>query len=208
MEVFVFPLSNYVFYPSISKPFNIFEARYIQMVRDSVAMGRPIAIGHVDEPSGQHLYHAGEKLNFVREMAGFGTASIIEEKSDGSLTIFLSGQGKLRLGKVLDKSVPYIVCEAEIVTENLMVESHAVQDLHLIHKMFIQWVERNVQEPKHRAQFMDLIQAPSEIVGCFVSYLILDQDLQQMILEEDDINKKITLIKALILSGETQVLPS
>lgn len=208
MEVFVFPLAHAVFYPSISKPFKIFEPRYIQMVRDAMEQGRPIAIGHVDQAEAHHQFFAGEKLSFVREIAGFGTATIVDQKDDGSMTIFLAGQGKVKLGKVLDKKTPYIVCEAEIMTENMIVDSQSIQNLHLIHKMFIRWVEKNIQEPRHRAQFMDLVQAPSEIIGCFVSYLILDQDLQQMLLEEDDINKKISLIKALILSGETQVLPS
>lgn len=208
MEVFVFPLGHMVFYPSISKPFNIFEPRYIQMVKDAIAQNKSIAIGYVDDPAQQYQFFPGDKLKFVREIAGYGTPLILEERGDGGMTIFLQGQGKVRLGQVLDVQVPYIVCQADIVAENLVVEARSVPDLDLLHKMFLNWVNTHVQDPRNREQFTQLVQSPHEVVGCFVSYMVMDQDLQQMILEEDDINKKISLIKSLILSGETNLFPS
>lgn len=208
MEVFVFPLGHVVFYPSISKPFNIFEPRYVQMVRDAITQNKPIAIGYVDDPAQAYQFFAGDKLPFVREIAGFGNPMILEERSDGGMTIFLQGQGKVRLGPVLDVSTPYIVCQADLVPENLIVNSSATKDLDLIHKMFLNWINTHVQEQRNRQQFTDLVKSPHEIIGCFVSYMISDQDIQQLILEENDINQKIHLIKALILSGETNLFPT
>lgn len=208
MEFFVFPLGHVVFYPSISKPFNIFEPRYIQMVKDAVAQNKFIAVGYVDDPNHSYQFLPGEKLSFIREIAGFGIPIILEEREDGGLTIFLQGEGKVKLGVVVDRPTPYIVCQGEMIMENHMVDSQFASDLELIKKMFLNWIDTHVPEKKSREQFVNLIKSPNEVVGCFVSYMVTDQDFQQMILEENNINQKISLIKALILSGETNLFPS
>ena len=111
MEVFVFPLGQTVFYPKTSKPLNIFEPRYLQMVKDSIALGVPIAVGFVDDPGVQHQFFYGQPLSFVRPVVGFGMPLIVEDRADGSLLIFLQGKGKARPGRVLDQVTPSIVCD-------------------------------------------------------------------------------------------------
>ena len=119
MELYVFPLGNVLLYPSSAKPLNVFEPRYIQMMRDAVANEVNIALGFVDEPQREYTYQAGESLSFVRSVVGFGKPLIVDTKADGSIVVFLQGQGKAKLGKVLDHGKPYIVCESEVIPENL-----------------------------------------------------------------------------------------
>ena len=208
MKVFVFPLAHVVFYPSISKPFNIFEPRYIQMVRDAIAQNVPIAIGYVDEPGPQYQFFPGQKLGFIREIAGYGTPLIMEEHQDGGMIIFLQGQGKCRIGPVLDVPSPYIVCQADAIVEDSTLEAALVPELQGIQRTVLAWVNTHVSEARNREQFLNLLQSPHEVIGCFVAYLLSDRDLQQMILEENNINEKIRLIHSMILSGLTGVSPS
>ena len=208
MDVFVFPLAHVVFYPSISKPFHVFEPRYVQMVRDAIAQNKSIAIGYVDDPTQQYQFFPGQKLDFVRDIVGFGAPLIMEEKPEGGLIVFLQGVGKLRLGPVLDVPVPYIVCQADLIAENLTLLQSSVGDIQTIQKMVLSWVNEHVSEKRNRDQFLQLLQSPNEIIGCFVSYLLSDRDIQQLILEEDDINQKIKIIMSLILSGKADLLPS
>lgn len=202
MEVFVFPLGHVVFYPSVSKPLNVFEPRYIQMVNDAISMNKSIAIGYVDNPEKQYQFHAGKNLDFVRSVAGVGIPLILEKRSDGSMLVFLQGHAKVQLGKVIDSATPYIVCDAELIVEDQELTDSAAVDLNMIRKIFLNWVENFVQEPRTRDQFKTLLQSPQEIIGCAVSYMISDPDLQQWVLEENNLSKKISLVKAFILTGE------
>lgn len=178
------------------------------MVRDAISQNKPIAIGYVDEPGQHYQFFPGQKLNFVRDIAGYGTPLIMEEKNDGGLVVFLQGQGKCRLGPVLDVATPYIVCQADVILENLVLDESSVKELQIIQKMVLSWVNANVQDARMRDQFLQLLQAPNEIIGCFVSYLLEDKDLQQIILEENDINRKIKTLYSLLLSGQTNLFPA
>jgi|SRR6185312_4966690 len=202
MEIFVFPLGRVVFYPSTSKPLNIFEPRYVQMVKDSMATGTPIAIGYVDDPEGEHIFHYGQPLSFVRPVVGFGHPIVLEERPDSSMMIFLQGQGKARLGRVLDSSKPYIVCESEIISENHVVDPNQTQDFFTLNKVLISWITNHVPDPSNREQFLKNIRSPEEVIGCYASYLVADHDMQQLILESNDINEKIHIVNGLIQSGE------
>jgi ATP-dependent Lon protease len=202
MEVYVFPLSQVLLYPSVSKPLHIFEPRYIQMVQDSLAQAIPIAIGFVDEPLKTFNYRPGEPLHFVRDVVGFGFPTIVEKKPDGSLLIFLHGVGKARLGRVVAKPSSYIVCEAEIIPEKLEMNPQSAQSFLKLQKVFVQWLQLHVPDPQVRAQFLSQIQTPQEVIGCYASYLLADQDMKQLLLEIDDINEKVSLIVGLISSGE------
>jgi ATP-dependent Lon protease len=203
MELFVFPLGQVLLYPSFSKPFRIFEARYVQMVEDSIRTGTPIAIGSVlDAQSTQYEYHHGEKLSFVRDIVGYGMPVIVEKSVDGSIVIFLEGKGKARLGKVLNRQTAYIVCEAEAVTENHTVESVHMGSFITAHRVLIHWMNQHIPDQVARDQFLNYVRTPEQVVGCYASYLVADHDLQQLILESNDINEKIVLINRLIASGE------
>lgn len=202
MEVFVFPIGNVVFYPSTSKPLNIFEPRYIQMVRDSIRTGTPIALAYVDEPDQQYIYNPGAELTFVRQVAGYGFPLILEEREDGSMVIFLQGQGKVKLGAVKRDSKPYICCEAEAIPENHLVKNELAARFMTLNKVLNRWIQDHVPDPESQKQFLRNIQSPEEVIGCFASYLVADHDMQQLILESNDINEKIDLVNGLISSGE------
>lgn len=202
MKVFVFPLSNVVFYPSTAKPLNVFEPRYVQMVRDSIATGTPIALGYVDEPNYEHRYHAGQNLDFVREVAGVGFPLILDERPDGSLLIFLQGKGKVRLGPVISGAEPYIVCNAELIPENHELKNTVAAEFTTINKVLKNWLEHHIPEPQNRDQFMKSVRSAEDVIGCYASYLVADHDMQQLLLESNDINEKVHLVSGLIASGE------
>lgn len=202
MEVFVFPIGQIVFYPSVSKPLNIFEPRYIQMIHDSIRTGTPIALAHVDEPDREYSYHVGSPLPFVRPVAGYGMPMILQEREDGSLLVFLQGQGKVELGPVLKKDTSYIVCEGRSIAENHLMRDQAVQDFTFLNKVLLRWMENHIPEADNRQHFLKTIRTAEEVIGCYASYLVADKDMQQLLLESNDINEKITLVRGLIASGE------
>jgi ATP-dependent Lon protease len=202
MTVFVFPLGNMVFHPGTSKPLNIFEPRYLQMVKDSLSTSTPIALGFVDEPKEGHQFRMGEKLNFVREVAGIGMPLVIEERDDGTMLIFLQSIGKVRLGKVSAPGAPYIICNAEKLEEAAQIRPENTGLYMTLQKILIQWIHQHIPDENNRQQFLKQVQTPTEVVGTVCGYLIADQDMQQLILEASDINEKIQLLAGLVSSGE------
>ncbi len=202
MDVFLFPLVNVTLFPKTTKPLNIFESRYIDMVRDSVATQTPIAIGFIEDPAKVYNVKPGDKIDFVRDVVGFGIPQIIEERSNGTLLVFIQGQGKARLGRVKASTTAYIVCEAEILSENVEVDQDLKTSIHSLNKILARWIQTHIPDQAQREIFMRNMNGPEEIIGAFATYLIRDYDLQQMALEFDDINKKIKFLYRLAESSE------
>ncbi len=202
MEVFLFPLVNVTLFPRTTKPLNIFEPRYLSMIKEAVETQTPVAVGFIEDPAKVIPVRPGETVPFVREVAGYGYAQIIEERLNGTLLVFIQGQGKLRLGKVLDRGTPYMVCEAQIIPEKTVLEPSLRLELNSLHKILTRWIQTHIPDPAQRDIFMRNLTHPEEIVGSFASYLVRDYDLQQMVLEYDDINEKVHFLHRLMESNE------
>ena len=202
MKVFVFPVGNMLLYPSSSRPINVVEPRYVKMVDDAIKQNIPIALASVEDVLPEYKYKLGEEIPFVRQIVGYGKPVIVERHSDGSVLIFLKGQGKARLGEVLDEGVPYIVCEAQQIDENLVLAQDRVTEFITVQKVLVSWMRTHVVDEASRTQFLENLKTADEVIGCYANYIISDPDCQQMVLEENDINNKIGLVSRLIASGE------
>lgn len=201
MEVFVFPLLNVTLFPGMIKPLIVFEPRYLAMVRAAAITRTPIAIACVEDLREVGPVKPGQKIPFVRQIAGYGLVHLIEDRGNDTSLVFIQSEGKVRLGKVLPKDVPYIVCESEVIDENMELEVRAQKELLTLLKMLKQWVGLHIPDPEQRSMFMRSIQAPEEIVGGFASFLVRDNDAQQVILELNDLNEKIHFLNRLKLSA-------
>jgi ATP-dependent Lon protease len=202
MQLFVFPLANMVFFPATSKPLNVFEPRYLQMVEDSLRTGTPIALGFVDQPHASHTVEVGEVLSFVRPVAGYGNPTVVERRPDGTLLIFLQALGKVRLGSLTQSGQPYLVVEAEIIPETTTLSSSHMGQLPILQKLLASWVHKNIPEPEVRDQFLNQLKSPDEIISSCASFLLHDPDLQQAVLEEDTLDGKINLLSGLLATGK------
>ncbi|MEN0060082.1 MAG: LON peptidase substrate-binding domain-containing protein [Bdellovibrio sp.] len=202
MEVFLFPLVNVTLFPHTTKPLNVFEPRYLAMMREAVESQTPVAVGFIEDAASVASVRVGEKVPFVREVAGYGSVQILEERLNGTMLVFLQGQGKVRLGRVLERGRPYMVCEAEIIPENSLLESSSERELFSLHRILSRWIREHIPDPAQRDLFMKNLSHPDEIVGSFASYLVRDYDLQQMVLEHDDINRKVHFLHRLVESNE------
>lgn len=202
MEVFLFPLVNVSLFPKTTKPLNIFEPRYLEMVKTAADKKLPIAIGFIEDASQVAPVKAGDSVSYVRAVAGYGYPQIVEERLNGTLLVFLQGAGKVRLGKVVDRGTPYLVVEATKIEENVAVDANSVSALDHLLKILTRWIHTHIPDPQQQEIFMKSLSGPEEIVGAFSSYLIRDYDLQQMSLEYNDINEKIHFLHRLTESNE------
>ncbi|WP_413561270.1 LON peptidase substrate-binding domain-containing protein [Bdellovibrio sp. HCB209] len=202
MEVFLFPLVNVTLFPHTTKPLNIFEPRYLAMVKDAVAQQKPIALAYIEDPTKVAPVRPGDPIPFIRDVAGYGHVQIIEERVNGTLLVFLQGQGKLRIKHTIDRGTPYMVCEADIIPEQLIVEPSHLVRLQGLMKILTRWVHTHIPDPAQRDMFMRNLHHAPDIVGAFSSYMVRDYDLQQMVLEFNDINEKVDFLHRLTESNE------
>lgn len=204
MDVFLFPLVNVTLFPRTTKPLNIFEPRYLDMIRAAVAQSTPVALGFIEDPMAVRPVQVGETVPFVREIAGFGVPQIIEERPNGTMLIFLQGEGKCRLGKVTAAG-PAIRCEAEVVPERVDVDPSLEPQVQALNKIMARWITAHLPDPMQREMFLRQLNGPQEIVGAFAAHLVRDYDLQQMVLEFDSLNEKIRFLHRLAESNEIAV---
>ncbi len=202
MEVFLFPLVNTNLFPGTTKPFSVFEPRYVAMVRESISQSKPIAVAYVEEISAISLVQVGDRVPFVKEVAGYGYAQIVEERLNGSLLIFIRGAGKVRIGPAKSSNSPFLVCEAEVINENKNLTSKSQRHLESLMRLLTRWVNFNIPDPRQRQVFLSNITQPEEILGCFADFMVRDSDFRQLILECDDLNQKVNTLHRLFESNE------
>lgn len=201
MKCFVFPLTHANLFPLTTKPLNIFEPRYLQMIDDSLESKTPIALAYVPENGDTY-----------RSIAGYGMPQIIDQRPNDTILIFLAGQGKVRIlseNKEESQNKPYIVADCEIVTEDITeditVDEGLEQKYVALSRLLIQWVQRHIPDPEQRELFIKSLKGPQEIISAFAAYLIRDYDLQYEMMEIFNINDQINYLYRLYESKELSI---
>lgn len=195
MKCFVFPLTHANLFPLTTKPLNIFEPRYLQMVEDSLETKTPIALAYVPENGDTY-----------RSIAGFGLPQVIDQRPNDTLLIFLPGQGKIRiLQEDTSDTKPYLIAECEIVVENLDVDETLKPKYMTLSKLLVQWVQKHIPDAEQRDIFIRSLKGPQEIVSAFAAYLIRDYDLQYEMMEIFNINDQIRYLHRLYESNELTI---
>ena len=103
----IFPLSNFIIFPSTTVPLNIFEPRYIQMIDDSlkthriIGMIQPKKTGKLKKPD---LYSIG----------CLGKITSFNETDDGRYLIVLNGISRFKIIKEVTSDKLYRECNVSI----------------------------------------------------------------------------------------------
>ena len=127
----VFPLSNFIIFPNVSVPLNIFESRYIKMVDDSMKTNK--LIGMVQPKK--------NKLNSetsLHNIGCLGKISSFKETEDGRYLIELKGLIRFEIIKEINNDKNYKECQINFSSfqEDLLDKNEKLKfsDLELIFK--------------------------------------------------------------------------
>ena len=100
-RIAIFPLSGALLLPGGKLPLNIFEPRYLEMVRDAMSAHR--IIGMI-----QPVEHESRKWKpNVYDVGCAGRISSFSETDDGRFLIVLTGMSRFRVAKELDATTLY-----------------------------------------------------------------------------------------------------
>lgn len=174
----VFPVYAAVLFPSASLPLNVFEHRYVKMIRDSINEHRPIAV---------------VTNNNLETVVGIGHPQIINEHADGSLFVMLRGVGKVKLQEKESEEI-YKVYQAEMIEELNDFEDENRFKLNRLAKTLKTWLDLNIKSKDDRETFLKKIQTPSELVAYAAHFLLEDTNQKLIVLHEADLNMRLNLI--------------
>lgn len=194
--VFIFPLPKISLQPGTTKPLNIFEPRYLKMIKDSCSEQVPVALAYglvESEPLSDvpcvRIDH--EALPLVHETICMGIPEIVQECSDGSMVIVLSGMTKGKITGVVESNEPYIICEYEEIYDDNELQAENILLLRRLKTKLEKWVSKKVRLECQKDLLSPCLSQASRVVGLYVELMIECPETKQKILEMSDINTKI-----------------
>ena len=127
----IFPLSNLILFPKTSIPLNIFEPRYIAMIKDSMENNKMIGL---IQPKKDNI----DGIPNLYEIGCLGKITNFKDTSDGRYLIDLNGLTRFKIIKEIKSNKPYRTCEVTFdnYKEDLDIQKKELKfaDLELIFK--------------------------------------------------------------------------
>ena len=127
----VFPLSNFIIFPHTTVPLNIFEPRYIEMIKDSMKSNKMIGL---IQPKKSRV----DSITDLFEVGCLGRVESLKDTSDGRFLIDLNGISRFKIVKEIKNNKLYRECEINFddfnEDINLSEEKIKISDLELIFK--------------------------------------------------------------------------
>lgn len=188
----IFPLTNVNLFPRTTKPLHIFESRYLETVEQSIQTQTPIAVCFVAEGSQE-----------MRPVAGYAMPQVVESRPDGSLLIFMQGQGRvtLNLDSIQTDGMVSVMTGSSFAVQTVLADS-CREPYVTLSEVLVRWVTRHISDRIQREVFVQSLTGPEEVVGAFAAYLIYDYDLQYEVMELADINEQVRFLYRLLESGK------
>jgi Lon protease-like protein len=127
----IFPLSNFIIFPNTTVPLNIFEPRYVEMIKDSMKTNKLIGLI-------QPKNNKPNSIPDLYEIGCLGKITSFEDASDGRFLIDLNGLTRFKVVTEIENDKPYRTCEINFDNFesdlNLQKEDLKFSDLELIFK--------------------------------------------------------------------------
>jgi uncharacterized protein len=115
----LFPLPNLVMYPHVMQPLHIFEGRYREMLEDSLATDRLIAMAML-EPGWETDY---ESRPPVSRYACLGKVVTHNRLEDGRYNLLLMGVGRIRIVEEMPPLRSFRQAKVELLRESFVNDS-------------------------------------------------------------------------------------
>lgn len=194
--VCVFPLSRMVFFPKTSKPLKIFEPRYVQMIYDCLDRDLRVALAYSDL-NVKNKREMPEPESYIRPICGIGKVHLLEKKRDGTLLILLEGSERVRLREYLKTDAPYLTATYHSLAELSEIREENVFFMNRVVQSFEDWLARSAVENSYLNRFISNLDQDVQLLEYFCTFVIKDSEKQQQLLEIDDVNERIVLLREL-----------
>ena len=176
-KVAVFPLPNMILFPQVELPLYIFEPRYRQMLQDTLAGNKFIAISlfrkgwqTLEEPYPSH------------EIVGVGYVKVVVENPDGTSHVLLKGMERARILRYL-QTEPYRVAQIRPLPDRVEDSKELKRLSQTLRNLFLQKLRLASEKPSEEFLLPKELTDPLTL-SHFVSFTAAtDPYLKQDILE-------------------------
>jgi uncharacterized protein len=192
MKVFVLPATQINLFPSTVRPLSLQSTAQVQLIQQAIAEKVPVAVAFFIE--GESTY---------RPLAGFGQAYIADRRSDGSILMYVQGEGKVDLSnaRMISNGIINYQEVIEIEEQNDLDDDLKSQYLALS-KYFAQWIDKYIIDPGQKQFFLKSLNGTKEVIAACSAYLVKDFEMQYQLMEFHNINDQIKYLHRLMLSQQ------
>lgn len=194
-KVFLFPLTSSVLFKKVTLPYHIFEPRYRQMIKDSLAMQIPVAVVP---------FHSSNQYRGETCIAGL--PHILSTYPDGRMDIYITGTVKCRLTE-FDSEDPYKVYYYKIVDEDLEIDDSYEMELDSLKTLLERWALHFLPDPTQRDSFSHTLEDPELLVNYCTVFLVDDWNVKHEVMQADSLREKIRILLQVIGPKEISLGP-
>ena len=194
----VFPLPNVVLFPKVELPLFIFEPRYRQMLADTMAGNKLLAISLFRKD-----WEKTKDLHPSHEIAGVGYVKAVIENNDGTSHILLKGLERVRITSYI-QTEPYRVARVRPIPDEVE-DTKELRELgRTLRDLFIQRIRLASERPDRAIMLPKELSDPVTL-SHYASFIVSSNPyLKQGILETTNVNCRI---KHLISILEEEIAP-
>jgi Lon protease-like protein len=194
-RVFLFPLQNSILFKKVTLPYHIFEARYRQMIRDSIDLQIPIAV---------------IPFNLVDDYRGdicvAGIPHILSTYPDGRMDIYITGSIKCRLTDFVAEK-PYKIYRYREVSEDVDSDETLEIELESLKVMLERWANHFLPDPVQREAFANTLEDPELLVNYWTVFLVDDAETKREVMMANSLRDKIQVLLHVIGPKEVPLGP-
>lgn len=202
----LFPLPNLVLFPHVLQPLHVFEPRYLELLEESLATDRLIAMA-VLAPGWQRDYEGCPPL---RPMACLGRISTHCRVKGGSCNVLLLGVKRVRLVRELAPRKGFREAKVELC-DDFYPADEAQTRTSLQEELQRALVRVLPLLPEAREQIGQLLASdvPLSMLADMIGYMLdIDLEAKQALLGELNVHRRAALLLAHLEQATTALLPA
>ncbi len=185
----LFPLSGALLLPRGTLPLNIFEPRYLAMIKDAMAAGRLVGmVQPKDDAPRPALYPVG----------GVGRITQFSETGDGRFMIALSGVSRFRIAAELEVDTPYR--QAEVLYDDFAGDTEDASSLAAAQRADVEQRLRTYLDTQGLSADWDAVASADDesLVNTIAAVCPFDPAEKQALLEAPDVPARAATLSALM----------
>lgn len=197
----ILPLRNNVLFPGVVIPITIGRDKSIALIEDAYKSTKIIGVlsqkkTSIEDPKQEDLNRIGTVAHILKRL----------KMPDGSTTIIIQGKRRFKVVDFLE-SDPYFKARVEGLNESKldMTQDKSKALVDSMKEMAMRIIKESPNIPSEATFAIKNIESPTFLVNFIASNLSTKVDKKQMLLEINDINKRIEQV-IIQLSGEIQML--
>lgn len=178
----IFPLPNCVLLPGGLLPLHVFEPRYRELTRDSLASHHLMGIARL-RPGYESSYYGRPP---VYERCGVGRIICSEELPDGRFALLLRGVARVEIARELSTDHSYRMVEALELRDQLVDPGDARDHHHKLVTLCDRLAEVIDEGGSQLRELARAFGSPGACADAVAAALIMDADVRQELLEACD----------------------